>query len=89
MMKMMLSEKATTGPINLGNPVEFKIIELAQMIIKLTDSKSKIINKGLPIDDPVRRRPDISKAKKYLDWEPHVDVIDGLKETILYFKKQL
>lgn len=89
MMKMMSSEKTTTGPINLGNPVEFKIIELAQMIIKLTDSKSKIINKGLPIDDPVRRKPDISKAKKYLDWEPRVDVIDGLKETIAYFKKQL
>ena len=86
---MMSSEKAITGPINLGNPVEFKIIELAQMIIKLTDSKSKIINKGLPIDDPVRRKPDISKAKKYLDWEPCVDVIDGLKETIAYFKKQL
>jgi len=89
MMKMMSSEKAITGPINLGNPVEFKIIELAQMIIKLTNSKSKIINKGLPIDDPVRRRPDISKAKKDLDWEPHIDVIDGLKETIVYFKKQL
>jgi len=89
MMKMMSSEKTTTGPINLGNPVEFKIIELAQMIIKLTDSKSKIINKGLPIDDPVRRKPDISKAKKHLDWEPRVDVIDGLKETIAYFKKQL
>jgi UDP-glucuronate decarboxylase len=59
------------------------------MIIKLTNSKSKIINKGLPIDDPVRRKPDISKAKKYLDWEPHVDVTDGLKETIAYFKKQL
>ena len=89
MMKMMSSEKTTTGPINLGNPVEFKIIELAQMIIELTDSKSKIINKGLPIDDPVRRKPDISKAKKYLDWEPRIDVIDGLKETIAYFKKQL
>jgi len=89
MMKMMSSEKAITGPINLGNPVEFKIIELAQMIIKLTNSKSKIINKGLPIDDPVRRRPDISKAKNDLDWEPHIDVIDGLKETIVYFKKQL
>ena len=89
MMKMMSSEKTVTGPINLGNPVEFKIIELAQMIIKLTNSKSKIINKGLPIDDPVRRKPDISKAKKYLDWEPHVDVIDGLKETIDYFKKQI
>ena len=89
MMKMMSSEKAIIGPINLGNPVEFKIIELAQMIIKLTNSKSKIINKGLPIDDPVRRRPDISKAKNDLDWEPNIDVIDGLKETIVYFKKQL
>jgi UDP-glucuronate decarboxylase len=89
MMKMMSSEKAIIGPINLGNPVEFKIIELAQMIIKLTNSKSKIINKGLPIDDPVRRRPDISKAKNDLDWEPNIDVIDGLKETIAYFKKQL
>ena len=89
MMKMMSSEKVITGPINLGNPVEFKIIELAQMIIKLTNSKSKIVNKGLPIDDPVRRRPDISKAKNDLDWEPNIDVIDGLKETIVYFKKQL
>ena len=89
MMKMMSSEKKITGPINLGNPVEFKIIELAQMIIKLTNSKSKIINKGLPIDDPVRRRPDISKAKNDLNWEPNIDVIDGLKETIVYFKKQL
>ena len=89
MMKMMSSEKIVTGPINLGNPVEFKIIELAQMIIKLTNSKSKIINKGLPVDDPVRRKPDISKAKKYLDWEPHVDVVDGLKETIAYFKKKI
>ena len=89
MMKMMSSEKVITGPINLGNPVEFKIIELAQMIIKLTNSKSKIINKGLPVDGPVRRRPDISKAKNDLDWEPNIDVIDGLKETIVYFKKQL
>ena len=89
MVKMMSSEKKVTGPINLGNPVEFKIIELAQMVIKLTNSKSKIINKGLPVDDPVRRRPDISKAKKYLDWEPHVDVMEGLKDTIDYFKKQI
>ena len=89
MMKMMSSEKQVTGPINLGNPVEFKIIELAQMIIKLTNSKSKIINKGLPIDDPIRRKPDISKAKKDLGWEPNIDVLDGLKTTIDYFKKQL
>ena len=89
MMSMMSSKKGLNGPINLGNPVEFKIKELAMMIIKLTNSKSKIINKELPIDDPVRRRPDISKAKKELDWEPKIDVMDGLKETIDYFKKKI
>ena len=89
MMSMMSLKKGLNGPINLGNPVEFKIKELAMMIIKLTNSKSKIINKELPIDDPVRRRPDISKAKKELDWEPKVDVMDGLKETIDYFKKKI
>ena len=89
MIKMMKSPKKVIGPINLGNPVEFKISELAQMIIKLTNSKSKIVNKGLPIDDPIRRKPDISMAKKSLDWEPNVDVIDGLKETIDYFKSKI
>ena len=89
MIKMMKSPKKVIGPINLGNPVEFKIRELAQMIIKLTNSKSKIVNKGLPIDDPIRRKPDISMAKKSLDWEPNVDVIDGLKETIDYFKSKI
>ena len=89
MMKMMQSKKGINGPINLGNPVEFKIIELAEMIIQLTNSKSKIVNKGLPIDDPVRRKPDITKAKKEIDWEPKVDVMDGLKETIDYFKAEI
>ena len=89
MMKMMSSDKQVIGPTNLGNPVEFKIIELAQMIIKLTNSKSKIINKGLPVDDPIRRKPDISKAKKDLGWEPNIDVLDRLKTTIDYFKKKL
>ena len=89
MMSMMSLKKGLNGPINLGNPVEFKIKELAMMIIKLTNSKSKIINKELPIDDPIRRRPDISKAKKELDWEPKIDVMDGLKETIDYFKKKI
>ena len=89
MMSMMSSKRGLNGPINLGNPVEFKIKELAMMIIKLTNSKSKIINKELPIDDPIRRRPDISKAKKELDWEPKIDVMDGLKETIDYFKKKI
>ena len=89
MMKMMNSDKGINGPINLGNPVEYKIIELADMIIKLTNSKSKIVNKGLPIDDPVRRKPDITKAKKDINWEPKIDVMNGLKETVDYFKKQI
>ena len=89
MLKMMGSGKENIGPINLGNPVEFKIIELAKLIIQLTNSKSKIINKDLPTDDPVRRKPDISLAKKILDWEPKTEVTDGLKETIDYFKLQL
>jgi len=89
MMKMMQSKKGINGPINLGNPVEFKIIELAEMIIQLTNSKSKIINEGLPTDDPIRRKPDITKAKKEIDWEPKVDVMDGLKETIDYFKAKI
>ena len=89
MSKMMDSGKENIGPINLGNPVEFKIIDLAKLIIQLTNSKSKIINKNLPIDDPIRRKPDISLAKKILDWEPKTEVTDGLKETIDYFKLQL
>ena len=74
---------------NLGNPTELKIIDLAKKIIKLTNSKSKIINKELPMDDPIRRKPDISEAKKILDWHPKIDIDDGLKETIQYFKQQL
>ena len=89
MIKMMSSAKGIYGPTNLGNPIEYKIIELAEMIIKLTNSKSKIINKNLPTDDPVRRKPDISKAKKDINWEPNFDVTDGLKKTIDYFKKQI
>jgi UDP-glucuronate decarboxylase len=89
MMKMMSSNKGIYGPTNLGNPIEYKIIELAEMIIKLTNSKSKIINKNLPTDDPVRRKPDISKAKNDINWEPSIDVTDGLKKTIDYFKKQI
>ena len=89
MIKMMSSAKGIYGPTNLGNPIEYKIIELAEMIIKLTNSKSKIINKDLPIDDPVRRKPDISRAKKDINWEPNIDVTDGLKKTIDYFKKQI
>ena len=75
------------GPINLGNPEEITILELAEKIISLTGSKSKIEFKPLPPDDPVRRRPDISLAKKVLNWEPKVPLEEGLKRTIEYFRK--
>ncbi len=75
-----------TGPVNLGNPDEFSILELASKIIELTGSKSRIVFKPLPPDDPVQRQPDITLAKKVLNWQPKVGLEDGLKETIAYFK---
>lgn len=89
MIKMMNSRDGFTGPVNLGNPNEKTVLELAELIIKLTKSKSKIVNKKLPEDDPVRRKPDISLAKKELKWKPKVELEDGLKEAIKYFKKIL
>ncbi len=89
MVKMMNSSKDITGPINLGNPTEYKIVELANEIIKLTNSKSKIILKPLPTDDPLRRKPDISSAKENIDWEPNVSLDDGLKQTIEYFQEKI
>jgi UDP-glucuronate decarboxylase len=80
-------EQPEIGPINIGNPGEFTIMELAEKVIKLTGSKSKIITEPLPSDDPKQRKPDISKAKKFLNWEPKVNLEDGLKETIAYFSK--
>jgi len=87
--KMMSSEEKFIGPVNLGNPVEFKIIDLARTIIKLTNSKSNIVNKELPTDDPIRRKPNISLAKNVLDWEPSFNLEEGLKLTIDYFKSQI
>lgn len=75
------------GPVNLGNPSEFTILELAEKVIKLTKSRSRIVHKSLPQDDPVQRKPDITLAKKVLNWKPKVNLEDGLKETISYFKK--
>lgn len=75
------------GPVNLGNPNEFTILELAEKVIKLTRSRSKIILKPLPHDDPTQRKPDIKLAKKKLKWKPTVELDEGLKKTINYFKK--
>ena len=77
------------GPVNLGNPVEMTVLELAEMIIKLTGSKSKLVYKDLPKDDPTRRKPDISLAKSQLSWEPKITVEDGLTRTIKEFKERL
>ena len=84
-VKMMNTPYEVIGPINLGNPGEFTIKELAEKIIALTDSKSKLVFRELPKDDPVRRRPDITQAKKQLSWEPTIDLDTGLQKTIAYF----
>ncbi|NQX76314.1 UDP-glucuronic acid decarboxylase family protein [Gilvibacter sp.] len=89
MVKMMDSGEDFTGPVNIGNPHEFTILQLAQRIVELTGSDSKIIFRALPSDDPMRRKPDISLAKQKLDWTPHVALDDGLRKTIAYFKTVL
>jgi len=76
-------------PVNIGNPVEMTMLEFAQQIIKATKSKSKIVHKPLPQDDPKQRKPDITKAKSILKWEPKVKLADGLKDTIKYFKSKM
>jgi len=88
MIKMMNSQDFT-GPVNLGNPTENSILELAEKIIELTGSDSKIVFKELPKDDPTRRKPVIDLAKKKLDWGPEVPLEEGLKHTIKYFKEEL
>ena len=86
MILMMDSDRDFTGPVNIGNPGEFTILELAELVLKLTNSKSKIIFKDLPSDDPLQRKPNIEIAKNKLGWQPKVNLEDGLKETINYFK---
>lgn len=89
MVRMMDTPDELTGPINLGNPGEFTMLELAEQIIALTGSKSRISYLPLPSDDPKQRCPDISLAIRELDWEPRVALADGLKQTIDYFERQL
>ena len=85
----MNSSNKVIGPINLGNPKEFTIKQLAETIKKLTNSSSKIIFKKLPEDDPTQRKPNIGKAKKLLNWEPRTNLNDGLLKTIKYFESTL
>jgi UDP-glucuronate decarboxylase len=84
-IKLMNTPKGFTGPVNLGNPVEFTIIELADMVLEMTGSKSELVLKPLPQDDPVMRKPDISIARETLEWQPKVPLREGLKKTIDYF----
>jgi len=86
--RLMNSPSAFTGPVNLGNPIEFTILELAENVLRLTNSKSKLTFKPLPQDDPQQRQPNIALAREKLGWEPKVQLEDGLKETIQYFRKQ-
>ena len=86
MYRMMNTDNGFPGPVNLGNPGEFTMLELAEQVIKLTESKSKLCFQPLPSDDPRQRQPNINLAKEKLGWQPSVCLEDGLKETIAYFK---
>lgn len=85
MVRMMASREEFTGPVNIGNPNEFTILQLAELVIKLTGSKSKIVRMPLPPDDPMQRQPNIDLAKKELGWSPKIELEEGLIKTIEYF----
>ena len=89
LMALMATPHEVTGPINIGNPVEFTMIELAELVLELTGSDSQIEHRPLPQDDPTRRRPDISRARGTLGWEPKAQLRDGLERTIRYFRGQI
>jgi UDP-glucuronate decarboxylase len=89
LIRMMESRDGFTGPVNIGNPGEFTMLELAEKVIMATNSKSRLVYKPLPPDDPRQRQPDISLAKEVLKWQPTVSLDDGLKETIAYFQRTL
>jgi UDP-glucuronate decarboxylase len=89
LMGLMNSPDDFTGPVNLGNPGEFTILELAEKVIQMTGSESRIVYHPLPADDPMQRQPDISLARKTLQWEPKIELEEGLKKTIAYFESQL
>ena len=82
LIRMMNSEKGFAGPVNIGTPAEFTILELARTVIRMTGSPSRIVHRPLPQDDPVQRRPDIALAREKLGWEPRVPLVEGLEKTI-------
>jgi UDP-glucuronate decarboxylase len=88
-VRMMATPDDITGPVNLGNPVEMPMVELAQRVLKLTGAKSSLVFRPLPVDDPMQRCPDISRATAILDWEPKVQLDEGLGKTIAYFDRLL
>ncbi len=88
-LRLMATDERVTGPVNLGNPGEFTILELAERVLDITGSKSTLVHKDLPEDDPKQRQPDIALAKQELGWEPKVKLEDGLKPTIVYFEDLL
>jgi UDP-glucuronate decarboxylase len=87
--RLMGTDDAVTGPVNLGNPAEFTILELAGKVLHLTDSRSRLVFAPLPADDPVQRQPDIARARELLGWEPAVPLDEGLKRTVAYFRELL
>jgi len=89
MVRAMNTGDDFVGPVNIGNPVEFSMLELAELVLKITGSKSRVVFRSLPQDDPKQRKPDISFAKGALGWEPKVNLEDGLRETVGYFRRVL
>ena len=89
MTRMMETDESFIGPVNIGNPREFTILELAEKVIAMTGSRSKLVRQPLPSDDPAQRKPDLRLAKERLDWEPHIQLEEGLKRTIAYFEQQM
>ena len=89
LIKLMNSPPKVTGPVNLGNPAEFSILEFAKQVIALTASNSPVEHFLLPADDPMRRRPDITRARELLDWEPVTPLNEGIARTVNYFRRAL
>jgi UDP-glucuronate decarboxylase len=89
LVRLMSTPEGVTGPINIGNPKEFSIKELASLVVELTGTRSRIVHKARPVDDPRQRQPDISKAQEILSWAPRTELRDGLIRTIAYFDELL